>query len=267
MVASDHTFSGLLDIMHQFASLLSFLPFLVQAITIPEINGDAFISPFNGDTVTNVTGLVLAKGRNGIWIRSTSPDENSLTSEALYVYSRSVGNSLSVGDIISLNGQVFEYRSSAAYLYITEIVSPTNVAVISSNNTVVPIIIGEDTNSPPNIQYSRLDEGDVFSVPNNQSLISSTNPTLKPSNYGLDFWEHLSGELVTVKNPRAISRPNRFGDTWVVGSSWATTSKNKHGGLTNSDTGMYNLPGSLVITRFDNHHRRKPRGHHYRKPS
>ena len=251
-------FSGLLDIMRQHTFLLAFLPLLVQPITIPEINGDAFMSPFNGESVTNVTGLVLAKGPNGMWIRSTSPDENALTSEALYVFSSSVGNSLSVGDVISLDGQVAEYRSSAAYLYITEIVSPTNVEVVSSNNTVVPIIIGEDTDSPPNVQYSRLDKGDVFSLPNNQSLISSANPTLKPSKYGLDFWEHLSSELVTVKNPRAVSRPNRFGDTWIVGSSWATTSKNKHGGLTNGDTGMSTLARSPVKTRFDHHHRRKP---------
>lgn len=65
------------------------------------------------------------------------------------------------------------------------------------------------------------------------------NPSLQPLLYGLDFWESLSGELVTVKKPTALSKPNKYGDTWVVGS-WFTTGKNGRGGLTSTDRGrMY----------------------------
>ncbi|KAL2168416.1 hypothetical protein VTG60DRAFT_7277 [Thermothelomyces hinnuleus] len=213
-----------------FAGLRS----LAAAETIAEINGHRFISPYSGKTVTNVTGLLIAKGPDGIWIRSTTPDDDDATSEAIYVFSKTVGSALSVGDIISLDGKVSEYRSSDSYIYLTEITSPKNVQVVSTGNAVKPLVIGKDTLSPPTVQYTSLDGGDIYSVPNGVANISAENPVLQPTKYGLDFWESLSGELVTVKAPRAVKTPNKYGDTWVVGD-WTVTGKNKHGGVTMSD--------------------------------
>ncbi|KAJ4288738.1 hypothetical protein N0V88_007272 [Collariella sp. IMI 366227] len=213
-----------------FASLQS----LAVALTVAEINGNKFISPYSGQAVTNVTGLLIAKGPSGIWIRSTTPDDDKATSEAVYVFGNKVGTNLTVGDIITLDGKVSEYRSSEAYIYLTEITSPKNVQVISSGNTVTPLVIGKDTLPPPTVQYTSLDNGDIYGLPNAVSNISEVNPVLDPTKYGLDFWESLSGELVTIKAPKAIKTPNKYGDTWVVGD-WAVTGKNKHGGLTMSD--------------------------------
>ncbi|KAK0640682.1 Endonuclease/exonuclease/phosphatase-like protein [Cercophora newfieldiana] len=205
---------------------------LAAALTIAEINGNKFLSPYSGQTVTNVTGLLVAKGPNGVWIRSTTPDDDPTTSEAIYVFG-SVGANVTVGDIISLDGKVTEYRAQTTYLYLTEITSPKNVKVISSGNTVTPLVIGKDTPSPPTKAFSGLDGGDIYNLPGGVANLSVVNPVLKPKEYGLDFWESLSGELVTVRKPTAIQRPNNYRDTWVYGD-WAVTGKNKHGGLTMS---------------------------------
>ena len=125
--------------------------------------------------------------------------------------------SLATGDIIALDATVSEYRSSSAYLYVTELSRPTNVRIISRGNTVKPVVLGGPNTKPPTKQYTSLDNGDVFGLPKNASLISVANPVLQPGVYGLDFWESLMGELVTVKKPHAVSKPNSFGDTWVVG--------------------------------------------------
>lgn len=212
-----------------FTSLQS----LAAALTIAEINGNKFISPYSGQTVTNVTGLLIAKGPSGIWIRSTTPDNDHATSEAIYVFG-SVGSAVAVGDIISLDGKVSEYRSANTYLYLTEITSPKNVQILSSGNTVTPLVIGAGDLKPPTIQYTALDGGDIYAVPNGVANISAVNPVLEPAKYGLDFWESLSGELVTIKKPTDTKQPNSYGDTWVVGD-WATTGRNSHGGLTMSD--------------------------------
>lgn len=215
---------------------LASLQSLAAALTIAEINGNKFLSPYSGKSVTNVTGLVIAKGPSGIFIRSTTPDDDKATSESIYVYGTSVGANLAVGDVITLDGKVTEYRSNAAYIYLTEITSPKNVQVLSSGNTVTPLVIGKDTLSPPTVQYTSLDGGDIYGLPNGVANISVVNPVLDPTQYGLDFWESLSGELVTIKKPQAIKTPNKYGDTWVVGD-WATTGRNKHSGLTMSDKG------------------------------
>ncbi|OTB04842.1 hypothetical protein M426DRAFT_320425 [Hypoxylon sp. CI-4A] len=223
----------------------------IKAQSIAEINGDRFLSPLNGQSVSNVTGIVTAKGPGGIWIRSVTPGSDPRVSDGLYVYGSGLAenSSISVGDVLALSGKVSEYRSSADYLYLTELSSPKVTAILGHEEEVEPLVIGKGTLSPPTSQYSSLDNGDVFGVPNNQSLISVENPQLEPELYGLDFWESLVGELVTIENPRAISKPNQYGDTWVVGD-WNTTGDNDRTGLTTS-AGDGNPEGILIGSPLD----------------
>jgi len=217
-----------------FTAALAAFSSVVDAVTISQITGNKFLSPYNGQTVSDVRGLVTAKGPNGIFLRSTSPDGDSRSSESIYVFSSAVGGTLNVGDIITLGGTITEYRSSSAYLFLTELIRPVNVTVVSSGNTVTPVFVGAGSRVPPTQQFTGLDNYDVLGLPNNQSLISVVNPTLVPTRYGLDFWESLSSELVTIRGVRAISKPNNFRDTWVTGD-WPVTGRNSRGGLTMTD--------------------------------
>lgn len=223
----------------------------VSAQSIAQINGDKFLSPFNGQTVSNVTGIVTAKGPDGIWLRSVKPSCDKRVSNGLYVYGSALASnaSVSIGDVVVLGGKVSEYRSSKDYIYMTELGSPKITAILEHGRDVEPLVIGKGTLSPPTSQYSGLDNGDVFAVPNNQSLLSVANPQLEPELYGLDFWESLMGELVTIENPRAIGRPNQYGDTWVVGD-WTTTGDNGRTGLTVS-AGDGNPEGIIIGSPLD----------------
>lgn len=125
-----------------------------------------------------------------------------------------------------------EDRSNALHNYLTELTNPTNVTVISSDNEVTPLILGEDTLSPPTELFSVLDEGGIFGVPNDVARIGAENPTLQPEKYGMDFWESLVGELVTIKDVVQVSRPNNFGDVWVRSAALKATGVNSHGGIT-----------------------------------
>jgi predicted extracellular nuclease len=203
----------------------------VAAVTIAEINGNTFLSPLQGQNVSAVEGLVTAVGKNGVWLRSTSPDDDDSTSEGLYVYGSRTPGLVKVGDIITVDGRVVEYRASEDNLYLTELSSPANVVVKSSGNEVVPLVVGVDTPAPPTTQFSALDDDDIFGVPNAQSRVSEADLELDPASYGLDFWESLSGELVTIKDAYLISRPNQYGDVWIRGD-WPVTGLNSHGGLT-----------------------------------
>ncbi|EEB86802.1 hypothetical protein MPER_16106 [Moniliophthora perniciosa FA553] len=142
---------------------------------------------------------------------------------------------VNVGDKVVLTGTVSEFRSSTAPddLFITELLpNISTITVLSSNNTITPIVLGRDR-SPPTQFLTALDVGgDSFlSVPNNVSRLMSVNATLEPETYGLDFWESLEGQLVVIPKPIALAFPNRFGDFWVHGD-WPVTGKNSRGGLT-----------------------------------
>ena len=227
------------------SATLAWLTSSTAAQTIAEINGNSFLSLYRNKDVSNVTGLVTAKGPDGFWIRSTKPDQNKKTSESLYVYDNgTVSSNLTSGDIITLDGRISEYRSSSAYIYLTELTLPSVKNVISNATAVTPLVIGQDIEGPPTEQYSSLDNGDVLGVPNNSSQVSIVNPELQPSQFGLDYWESIMGELVTVRKPVAVNKPSQYGDTWVVGD-WNKTGRNARGGLTL--TAQSGNPEAIII--------------------
>lgn len=114
------------------------------------------------------------------------------------------------------------------------------MVVVSSGNEVKPLVIGVDTLQPPTKEFSSLDKGGIFGVPNAVTTVSESNPELDPTAYGLDFWESLIGELVTLKDVVQVSRPNQYGDVWVRGN-WTVTGINGHGGVTMLEGGTYML--------------------------
>ncbi|PSR70540.1 hypothetical protein PHLCEN_2v13579 [Hermanssonia centrifuga] len=207
----------------------------VTAVNITDIQGPAFQSPLTGQAAQNVAGIVTAKASTGFYIQGPSVSDVRASS-GLYVYSTSskVLNAVVVGDSVTLSGKVQEFRSSSdpTYLYGTELGSPTNITILSHNNTVKPLVLGVDR-SPPTQQLSALDVGrDGFlSVPNNQSRIDVVNATMQPNKYGVDFWSSLEGQLVTVPKPVSIGFENSYGEFWVRGD-WKATGVNTRGGLT-----------------------------------
>ncbi|CUA75138.1 hypothetical protein RSOLAG22IIIB_01784 [Rhizoctonia solani] len=205
-----------------------------QAVSIASINGNGYISPYAGQTVS-VQGLVTAKGPSGFWLADVG-NATSIGSKGIYVFSTSatVRGQVAVGDIVSLgSAHVALYRATADTdnIFLSELTSPTNITVLSSNNTVTPIVIGVDRPGPPTEQYTSLDDGNVFGFPNNQSQLSTADLTLQPTAYGLDYWQSLVGSLVSVRAPVALGFPNTYGDFWTHGD-WKVTGKNKRGGLT-----------------------------------
>lgn len=219
----------------------------VAATSIADINGRAFLSPLAGQNVTGVRGLVTAKSSSGIFLRAPSSGGNSTSprQSSLFVYASALGNDTEVGDIVSLDGNVQEYRSDDAHLFLTELTKPANLVVESSGNDVIPYVVGVDTLSPPVKRYSSLDAGGIFGFPNGVNTISEANPNLKPGCSGLDFWESLVGELVTIPGAYLVSRPNQYGDVWVRGD-WPVTGLNEHGGLTMLPGGDAN-PETIII--------------------
>lgn len=133
-----------------------------------------------------------------------------------------------------MSGKVEEFRPSddPTFLSATELESPTSIVVLSTGNTVKPIVLGVDR-SPPTQSLSALDVGpDGFlSVPGNQSRADTVNATAQPTKFGIDFWSSLEGQLVTVPKPISIGFENDFGEFWVRGD-WPATSVNSRGGLT-----------------------------------
>src|SRR5262249_8033536 len=78
-------------------------------LAIHDIQGTGFISPQNGNTVTNVPGIVTgvrAVGSSkGYWIQDPHPDTNPATSEGIFVFTSSAP-AVAVGDSVLVSGKV-----------------------------------------------------------------------------------------------------------------------------------------------------------------
>ncbi|KAJ7670284.1 DNase I-like protein [Mycena rosella] len=216
---------------------------LGTATLVTDVTGASQRSPLVNSTV-NLTAIVTAKGKSGFYLHG-DPVKDKRVSNGLVVFTTSatILSQVAVGDQVSLTGKVAEFRPAADpdYLLLTEITSPTNIVVLSSNNTIKPLVLGRDR-SPPTQQFSALDVGrdGWLSVPNNQSRIDVVNTTLQPDKFGMDFWASLMGQLVTIPKPVAIDFPNSFKEIWVHGD-WPVTGKNARGGLTLT-FGPYGIP-------------------------
>ncbi|KAI0090862.1 DNase I-like protein [Irpex rosettiformis] len=207
---------------------------LTNAATIAQIKGDSFLSPLAGQVVYNVTGIVTAKDRYGLWL-TDEPSRDGHVSSSLRVFGSTVAvRNTRVGDKISLSGTVTEYRKldRPDDLSLTELSSPGQVIVHSTGHKIDPVVLGH-ARIPPTGPLSSLDVGSEgwLSVPGNVSLLTDVNPTLQPTLYGLDFWESLEGRLVTIPNPVALDFPSWMGAIWVRGD-WPVQGLNKRGGLT-----------------------------------
>ncbi|KAI0671579.1 endonuclease/exonuclease/phosphatase [Trametes maxima] len=203
-----------------------------KQVTVTDIQGIGFQSPLAGQFV-QVSGVVTAKDRYGAWIQG-EPSDDPRASHGLRLYGSLASKQPNVGDFVSVTGRVTEYRADRNLndLFLTELDQISALATHSTGSVVEPLVLGVDR-IPPHNQLSSLDVGTDgwLSLPSNITLLESVNSTLRADVFGLDFWESLEGQLVTVPSPIAANFPDRFGSFWVYGD-WPVAGKNSRGGLT-----------------------------------
>ena len=107
---------------------ISVAPARAQAsVEIPAIQGEGDRSPFAGQTVTDVMGIVTdVAGNIGFYLQDPTGDGNARTSDALFVYTdgpvRLDGRAIAVGDGVAVTGLVAEFPENSP-VSLTEIIA------------------------------------------------------------------------------------------------------------------------------------------------
>ncbi|HSM26022.1 MAG TPA: endonuclease/exonuclease/phosphatase family protein [Anaerolineaceae bacterium] len=188
-------------------------------ISIGDIQGEGHVSPHLNNKIDGLTGIVTYVDGKDFYLQSLKPDDNALTSDAIYVHLRSpILVSINTGDIISVSGTIEEYipgGKKSNNLSITQIVA-TQIEVISNKNKLPePIIIGRAGFVPPN----KIIDDDQFRYFDLSD--------------GIDFYETLEGMLVQVNNAIVVGPTNFYGEIVVVGDNGSqSTGINSRGGIT-----------------------------------
>lgn len=187
----------------------------ILPLQIGQIQGEGHSSAFVGQTVIT-QGIVTAIDSNGFYIQDLG-DGNSRTSDAVFVFT-STAPDVFLGDAVSVQGIVSEYRAGTGGLTVTQIASPT--VTLESWDNILPdaVLIGQGGLTPPS------------QVIDNDGLTS-----YDPTTDGIDFWESLEGMRVTIDTPLVVSNTttDAFAETDVVASLGAgATGVNDRGGIT-----------------------------------
>jgi predicted extracellular nuclease len=209
--------------------------FSFQTLTPPpligEIQGAAHISPKNGQAVAGVQGVVTAKrtlnNSAGFWMQDGG-DGNNATSDGIFVFTRTAP-AVTVGDLVSVNGTVSEFRPGGAAvpgLTITQLNPPNAAAVTvlsSGNPTPAPKVLGSAGVVPPTEIIDNDSAGNVETGPT----------TYDPQQDGIDFWESHEGELLQANNGVVINETESFGEVTVLANNGAgaTGVRTSHGGI------------------------------------
>ncbi|MEU5593476.1 endonuclease/exonuclease/phosphatase family protein [Streptomyces sp. NPDC020298] len=186
-------------------------PAHADSVRIHDVQGTTRISPYAGQKVTDVPGIVTATrtygSSKGFWMQDPTPDANPATSEGVFVFTSSTPKA-AVGDSVTVTGTVSEYvpgGTSTGNQSLTEITKPTVTTVSTGNAVPAPTVIG--AKSVP----------DRYTPAGDTAASGSVNGlTLDPAKYALDYYESLEGMNVQVADARVVTATDPYSELWVT---------------------------------------------------
>ncbi|MFF7724669.1 endonuclease/exonuclease/phosphatase family protein [Streptomyces luteogriseus] len=199
-------------------------PAHAESLRIHDIQGSTRMSPYAGQQVTDVAGIVTGirtyGSARGFWIQDPNPDADPATSEGVFVFTSSAPKGVAVGDSVTVAGTVSEYvpgGAASGNQSLTEITKPTTTVVSSGN--ALPAATAITARSVPAAYAPTGDtaaNGSVNALP------------LKPSKYALDYYEALEGMSVRVTDTRVVGATDPYTELWVTVKPHEN--RNRHGG-------------------------------------
>ena len=185
---------------------------------IHEVQGAQHLSPYMGQHVENVYGIVTVTDSRGFWMQTPDADVDAsdATSEGVYTYVGSGGPGVNKGDEVLVTADVSEYYPGGygtGNLSITELSHPSIIPLSHGNPLPSPTILGNGGRIPPDMVIDNDSTGDV-----------NTNPNFDPDQDGIDFYESVEGMLVQINNAQAVGPTSKYGEIPVVGDKGANAS-------------------------------------------
>jgi predicted extracellular nuclease/ketosteroid isomerase-like protein len=180
---------------------------------IHDIQGTSFVSPLNGQHVTNVPGIVTgvrASGSSrGFWMQDPDPDSDAATSEGVFVYTGSAP-SVATGDSVLVSATVKDYYplasgdtpSATSNLSITELQNPQVFTVSHANPLPAAVVL--DATSVPERYAPDLGGGNIETTP------------ITPSRSALDFYESIEGMRAEVDDARVVGPSDAYGEQYIT---------------------------------------------------
>lgn len=178
-------------------------------LRIHDLQGATRTSPYAGQQVTGVTGVVTGVrtyGSRGFWFQETTPDENPATSEGIFVFTSSAPT-VAAGDTVRVDGTVVEYvpgGAASGNQSVTEIEKPAVTVLSSGDKIPAPVrVTGDSVPAAYTPKGSAKAGGSVNWL------------KLRPATYASDYYESLEGMNVRIGTARVVGATDPYAELWV----------------------------------------------------
>ena len=217
------------------------VPPIAEPATIEQIQGTSHTSPYKDKLVSGVRGVVSAMSRNGFWIQTTTPDSDPATSAGLFVFTRSAPTSVVIGDDVSIDGSISDFRpggvSGNDNLTTTQLTGPKISTITSGNTLPAPVVLGVDRIAPQQV----IEQNDPKNVENIEALF-------RPDTDAIDFYESLEGMRVAVRDAKVVGATKSFGEMTVIPGQNVDAVSTPRGGVLYSG---YDHPNAMRVQLDD----------------
>ncbi|WP_030544612.1 endonuclease/exonuclease/phosphatase family protein [Streptomyces albus] len=177
---------------------------------IHDIQGSTRLSPYDGERVTDVPGVVTAVrafgSARGFWVQDPRPDRDPATSEGVFVFTGSKTPAVAVGDAVLLSGTVGEYYPGGKDRGLQSVtqISGASWTVESSGNDLPAAFRLNGASVPNRYAPEAPGGGSIEQLP------------LRPHRYALDRYEALEGMRVQVSDAGVVGPSSRHNELWVT---------------------------------------------------
>src|SRR5580692_3794785 len=173
------------------------------SLTIHQVLGGGHVSPYAGQTVSGVPGVVTDVTSSAFYLQDPNPVGGPFK-QAIEVYTGSKPT-VAAGDDVTVTGEVTEFypdeSDTPSSLPIAGIEDPAVTVVSTGNPLPAPVIIGRDGVLPP--------AQNIFGG-SSASIDVTTVPSFEPFARALDFYQGLDSAYVEVEDPVAVGPTNDF---------------------------------------------------------
>ena len=185
---------------------------------IGEVQGESHESPLAGKEVIINNVVVTKTDKTGFYVQDKVSDNNSRTSDAVYVASK---DKVASGDLLKVQGTVKEgymeeysvkpgqtFKKPAGSLTVTQII---NATITKLGKAELPKALNISEKMP-------------------KDIVDQTPTKYNPETEALDYWESLEGMRVEVTKPK-VTGPQYKGDIYVLPGDYKGQKLNNIGGV------------------------------------
>jgi uncharacterized protein len=219
------------------AGLAAAAPSVTTVTSIHALLGGGHVSPFAGQAVSGVPGIVTEVTSDEFFIQAPEPVGRTPFKQAITVFTGKKP-AVAAGDSVTVAGTVSEFfpdqSDTPSALPVAEIDDPVVTVVSAGNPLPAPVVIGSSGVLPP--------AQNIFTPLHSTSTDVDTVTSFRPFARALDFYQGLDSTLVEIQEPVAVGPQN--------GGSFAVAPDNGAGaGLRTAAGGLADFGPGVVNSR------------------